>query len=78
MESSYYFGLTDHVKEGTWVCEGTGQVIITTTGPGTGGPMFHSTQPDGGNKVQCVLLWHGDYLGDIYCSTKIHFICEIP
>ena len=74
----YFLGLTDHVTEGKWVCEGTGQVIITTTGQGTGGPMFHSTEPKSGNAQRCVDLCHVDYLCNTRCSNMRYFICEIP
>ena len=48
-----YYGVTDAANEGTWVCEGTGQTIATATGPGTGGPLFHSSQPNDWSGEDC-------------------------
>ena len=75
-----YYGATDAANEGTWVCEGTGQILATTTGPGTGGPLFHSSQPDLDGNEDCAVGFHlYDFLiADYLCSYTRNFLCEKP
>ena len=76
-----YYGVTDAAIEGTWVCEGTGQTIATATGPGTGGPLFHSAQPDSyGGDQDCAAVGKAiDFLfADVLCTTRRYFLCKKP
>ena len=73
------YGVTDAANEGTWVCEGTGQTIATATGPGTGGPLFHSSQPDGDQDCGFGRGAKDFLLGDLSCTHSSHyFLCEKP
>ena len=75
-----YYGVTDAANTGTWVCEGTGQTIATATGPGTGGPLFHSSQPNDWSGEDC---GYGSppstfLLADTDCTSSRYFLCEKP
>ena len=79
---SVFYGVNDRANEGTWVCNGTGQTIATATGPGTGGPLFHSSQPyrPDGKDGDCI---NGrrprDFLfADASCMSSKLFLCEKP
>ena len=75
-----FYGATDAAIDGTWVCEGTGQVLVTATGPGTGGPLFHSSQPDSTSSENCAVGYHlYDFLiADYDCNYSSYFLCEKP
>ena len=76
-----YYGVTDAANEGTWVCEGTGQTVATATGPGTCGPMFHSSQPDslGGDQDCAFGRPPTNFLiSDVWCGILGYFLCEKP
>ena len=77
-----YYGVTDHVNEGTWVCDGTGETIATDTGMGTAGPLFHTSQPDkrDGDSDDCVVgAPRFDYfLADFMCTRPLRYLCEKP
>ena len=73
--------MNDQVIEGTWVCDGTGATIATATGPGTGGPLFKSTQPNNhGGKEHCAVshVVFDFLLGDISCEQPNYYLCEKP
>ena len=80
--ANYVFnGVSDTANEGTWVCAGTGQTIATATGPGTGGPLFHITQPNSYNGDQdCGAGKRVEdfFLTDEPCSESLYFLCEKP
>ena len=76
-----YYGVSDRNVEGTWICDGTGQVLATATGPGTAGPLFHSSQPDNqrGSQHCASGRRHHDFLiGDVSCTDIYHYVCEKP
>ena len=63
------------------MCDGTGQVLATATGPGTAGPLFDSSQPDnyGGNQHCASGRRDQNFLiGDIACTDIHYYLCEKP
>ena len=75
-----FTGVNDRANEGTWVCDGTGQTILTATGPGTGGPWFDSTQPSYGGNEDCAFGYRTSHytLHDVRCADSNYFLCEKP
>ena len=73
-----FHGLTDQASEGTWVCDGTGEIIARA---GLVNPLFVSGQPDNyGGIEHCAVSWRsGDFLlGDARCGAQYYYLCEKP
>ena len=78
-DERFMYGVDDRVNEGTWVCEGTGQIIATATGPGTGGPLFQNTQPDNLGGQDCAFgkrQFEDFLLRDASCTLSGYYLCE--
>ena len=65
------------ITEGTWICNATGQVIVTTTGPGTGGYLFHRNKPNGGlNANYAAFNTLLDYQLSDMMNKSMNYMCE--
>ena len=74
-----YYGVSDQVNEGTWVCDGTGETIATATGPGTAGPLFYHSQPSDVAEDCAVGAPNFDFLlSDFRCTRLLRYLCEKP
>ena len=73
-----WLGVSDSDVEGVWRCIGTGHVVANKNDSGYPGPMFHTSEPNGGVRDNCVVMISSlNYLlGDVPCLFPFAYMCE--